>query len=91
MPDQQTLSTMMNAYGMDASSGGMGFNWVKLLFSFVFGIIGIYAFNYGRKEKNYKPVVIGIALMGYPYFVSNTILMVAIGVGLSAALYYWRD
>jgi len=29
--------------------------------------------------------------MIYPYFVSNTILTFAIGIGLTAALYFWRE
>lgn len=91
MPDQETMSALLNAYGVSAGSSGAGFNWVNLLLGIMFGIVGMYAFNQGRKERNYKPLVIGVALMGYPYFVSNTWLVLLIGIALTAALYFWRD
>jgi len=35
--------------------------------------------------------VIGIVLMVYPYFVSNALLTFAIGIALTAALFFWRE
>jgi len=48
-------------------------------------------FVYGKKLALWKPMVIGIALMVYPYFVSRTWLMYAIGVALCVFLYALRD
>lgn len=56
-----------------------------------FGAIGFAAFLYGRRMTAWKPIVIGIALMAYPYFVSATWAVWAIGVALCAALYLFRD
>ena len=53
---------------------------------FLFGSIGFVAFVYGKKQASYKPLVIGILLMAYPYFVSNTILLYGIGILLTALL-----
>ena len=57
----------------------------------VFGSIGMAAFVYGRKSSLLKPVVIGIALMGFPYFVSETWALFAVGAALSGALFIFRD
>ena len=34
---------------------------------------------------------IGLALIAFPYFVSQTWLLYAIGLALCGALYIWRD
>jgi len=48
----------------------------------VFGSIGLFNFMYGKKVCN--PVIryTGLALMIYTYFFSNTIVIIAVGVGL---------
>ena len=89
MPNGQDLGTILNTYGMNPASGN--FNWANIMAYVIFGIIGWYAFNYGRKEKSTKPLVIGIVLMVYPYFVANTILLYAVGIGISSLLYFWKD
>ncbi len=64
----------------------------SLLFgSILFGAIGLAVFVYGKKLALWKPMVIGIALMAYPYFISHTWLMYAIGMALCAGLYVLRD
>ena len=63
-----------------------------LLFgSFLFGAIGMAAFVYGRKLALWKPMVIGVALMAYPYFISQTWLVYVLGCALSAGLFVFRD
>jgi hypothetical protein len=63
-----------------------------LLFgSFLFGAIGLAVFVYGKKLALWKPMVIGIALMAYPYFISRTWMMYLIGVALCGALFVFRD
>jgi hypothetical protein len=92
MPDSQTLNTLLNTYGIaNPISGGGGINWGYWIANIFFGIIGWYAFIYGWKHKSIRPSVIGIVLMVYPYFVSNTFFAFAIGIALTAALYFWRE
>ena len=92
MPDAQTLNEVFKAYGVsNPLSGGGGFNWWNILSGILFGIIGWYAFIHGKREKSWRPMVIGIVLMVYPYFVSNTFWAFAIGIALTAALYFWRE
>jgi hypothetical protein len=56
-----------------------------------FGIVGIAAFRYGRRNALWKPMAIGLALMAFPYFVDRVWLLYAIGVALCGALYVARD
>jgi len=57
----------------------------------LFGLIGMAAFMYGKKLGSWKPMAIGAGLMAYPYFVTNTILMWIVGVGLTVAIFAFRD
>jgi hypothetical protein len=92
MPDAQTLNAVASTYGLsNLITAGGGINWWNIIGGTVFSIIGWFAFLHGKKEKTWRPMVLGILLMVYPYFVSNTLLAFAIGIGLTAALYYWRE
>jgi len=93
MPDAQTLNSVLNAYGVSASSvsGGGGINWGYWMANIIFGIIGMCAFMYGKKEKSFRPMLIGISLMFYPWFVTNAFWTIITGIGLTAALFYWRE
>jgi hypothetical protein len=92
VPDAQTINSVLNTYGLSGlAGGGGGINVGYWVANILFGIIGWCAFSYGRKEKNYRPVVIGLVLMVYPYFITNTILTFAVGFALTSALYFWRE
>lgn len=57
----------------------------------IFGTIGFAAFVYGKKQSDLKVLVIGVALMAFPYFIPNPIALYAIGVALIAALFIFHD
>jgi len=61
-----------------------------LLWGLLFGSIGLAFFIYGRKQKAVVPLVCGLALMVFPYFVSNMLLLVGIGAILIAIPYFLR-
>lgn len=61
-----------------------------LFWGLLFGSIGFGFFVYGRKQSSTVPLVTGLILMIFPYFVSNTFLLVAIGLVLVAAPYFVR-
>jgi len=63
----------------------------NLLGSVLFGIVGFAAYRYGKKAGSMNPMVLGVSLMVYPYFVSQTWLLYAVGCGLCAGLYFLRD
>jgi hypothetical protein len=56
----------------------------------LFGSIGLGFFIYGKKQRAAVPLVCGLALMLFPYFVSNVLLLVGIGVLLMAIPYFLR-
>lgn len=62
-----------------------------LVGSVLFGIVGYAAYRYGKKAGSFNPMVIGVALMVYPYFVSTTWVLYAVGVALTAGLYLFRE
>jgi hypothetical protein len=62
-----------------------------ILGAIIFGIIGIAAYRYGKKQSRPYVKWIGVALMLYPYAVSTTWLMYFVGLALCCACYYYRD
>jgi len=62
----------------------------NLFGSLMFGVIGFAAFMYGKKSALVKPMLIGLVLMIYPYFISETWLLYTIGAVLTAGLFLFR-
>lgn len=56
-----------------------------ILWSLLFSSIGLGYFIYGRKQSHAVAKYSGIVLMAYPYFVSNTIALVIVGIILLLA------
>ncbi len=67
----------------------MEFEFGSLFASLVIGGIGFVLFVYGKKQRRGPHLTAGIALSIYPYFVSNTWLMLAIAAALLATLWYF--
>jgi hypothetical protein len=61
-----------------------------LLWGVVFGSVGLAYFVYGKKQRRFVPLLCGIALMAFPYFMSNTVLLVVVGLVLSVVPYFFR-
>jgi len=57
----------------------------------LFGIVGYAAYRYGKKAALAKPKWIGIIMMLFPYAVSETGLLYAVGAGLCVMLYVYRN
>jgi len=53
----------------------------------VFGLIGLAAFRSGRKSGRRTTLWLGVVLMVYPYAVSSTWVLYALGAALCAALF----
>ena len=56
----------------------------------VFGLIGFVAYRRGKATDRKATLWLGVALMVYPYGVSSTPWMYAVGTALCAALYVYR-
>jgi len=66
----------------------MEMNTTLLLWGLLFGMIGLGFFMYGKKQKALVPLLCGLGLMIYPYFISNSYALVVIGVVLIAIPYF---
>ena len=56
----------------------------------VFGLIGMVAWRYGKKQAKPRTKWIGVALMLYPYAIERTWLLYAVGVALCAGIAFDR-
>jgi len=56
----------------------------------LFGAIGLGFFSYGKKQKAIVPLFCGIALLLFPYFISNVFVLVIAGVILIVLPYFVR-
>lgn len=61
-----------------------------LIGALLFGIIGFAAYRYGKKASRPPAKWIGVALMLFPYAISETWLMYVVGAGLCVGLYVYR-
>ena len=61
-----------------------------LIGALLFGIIGFAAYRYGKKASLDTTKWIGVALMLFPYVISETWLLYAVGAGLCIGLYISR-
>lgn len=61
-----------------------------LLWGVVFSSIGFGFLLYGWKQRVIVPLVCGLALMGCPYVVPGTGVLVGIGIVLTAIPYFVR-
>ena len=69
----------------------MSFDPVWLFLSLIPSGIGFVLFIYGKKQGRFPQLSAGLALMVYPYFIANTAVVYAIGVGGTVALFFLRD
>jgi hypothetical protein len=67
------------------------FSPYNILAGFIFGTIGWGAWRYGRRLERTKPILIGLVLMIYPYFIYNPYLLWGIGVILIVTLWFHHD
>ena len=62
----------------------------QLIWGMIFGAIGLGFFVYGKKQKAVVPLLSGISLFIFPYFVTNSYLLVLVGAALMALPYFVR-
>ena len=61
-----------------------------LIWNVLLSAFGLGYFIYGKKQKMVLPLVCGIGLMVFPYFVSSAVAMALIGAVLLAAPWFIR-
>lgn len=65
-------------------------NTTQLLLGLIFSSIGLGYFLYGKKQKKMVPLVCGLLLMVYSYFIDTTLWLSALGVLFSLFPYFIR-
>ncbi|MDR0235238.1 amino acid transport protein [Acinetobacter sp.] len=65
-------------------------NSTTLFLGLIFSSIGLGYFIYGKKQKMTMPFICGIALMIFPYFIENNLLISGIGIILSLIPWFIR-
>lgn len=62
----------------------------SLMLSVFFGALGAGYALYGRKQRALAPLISGVALMVFPYFVTGGLMTLVIGAAIAAVPYFWR-
>lgn len=57
----------------------------------IFGLLGIVAYSFGKRRARPYVKWLGVALMLYPYTISETWQLYVIGLALCAAIYWFRQ
>lgn len=65
----------------------MIFTTANLFAQVLFGAIGLAAFVHGKKQSSFKTMLLAVAIMGFPYVVSETWMLYAIGAVLTSLLF----
>ncbi|WP_434926248.1 hypothetical protein [Shewanella sp. HL-SH2] len=61
-----------------------------IMWSVLFGAIGMGYFVYGKRQQAIVPLCIGMALMVYPFFVASVTSLVIVGMMLVAIPFFVR-
>ncbi len=69
----------------------MNFSVSNLIGGFIFGVFGFAAWRYGKSAQEWRPMLVGAALMIFPYFVDNVWWLYGIGILLTASLFVFRE
>lgn len=67
-----------------------GMTTAALMWSVLFGAVGMGYFVYGKKQRAIVPLLCGVGLMVVPYFISHTTSLIVVGVALAAVPYFVR-
>ena len=83
----QTLPQPMRDNNLERDSMDIG---TTLMLSILFGSIGAGYFIYGKKQQQCVPLLTGLALCVYPYFLSNGYAIAVVGILLTVVPWFIR-
>ena len=91
LSNPQQVNAILSMLKEEGAKGGFDFSAASIIAYLLFGIIGFAAFMYGKKQNKFKPLLIGIALMVYPYFIGGAWGLYGVGILLTVCLYFFRE
>lgn len=62
-----------------------------LFVAIIMGAIGTGYFIYGKRQGELVPMITGVALCIYPYFVSNVVVSLLVGAILLVVPFVWKN
>jgi len=65
----------------------MDFSAASLFASLVVSSVGLGFFIYGKKQLRTPQLIVGLAMMVFPYFVPDPLAMCGMGAGLLAGMF----
>jgi hypothetical protein len=77
-----------------AALQALGFRWPSpayIVGAILFGVVGVFAYYWGKRRRRKVTRWLGLALMLYPYVVPQTWALYAIGAALSGAAWLYRE
>lgn len=63
------------------------FSMGTLIAGLLFGIIGFAAWRIGRARQSMGKMLLGVALMGFPYLIPDGVWIYVVGAGLTGLLF----
>ena len=57
----------------------------SLLVGLIAGVFGVAYFVYGKRTGKFTPMIVGVLLCIYPYFIDSLLWLIVVGVLLLAA------
>ena len=66
------------------------YSTTNIFLAMLFGAIGLGYIVYGKKQRRGIALVCGVALCAFPYFISNAILVIIVGIVLMILPFYLR-
>ena len=63
-------------------------NTNTIMLAMLFGAVGMGYIVYGKRQKKGMALLSGLALCAYPYFVSNILIVIIIGIVLMAVPFF---
>ena len=63
-------------------------NPTSLMIGILTGAVGVAYFIYGKRQTKFAPLLAGMMLCVYPYFVDSVLLLVVIGAVLMAGPFF---
>lgn len=61
---------------------------IALLLGIFFGVIGLGAWRHGRRTSEARPMVIGVALIGYSWLIEDPLISAAVGAALTLLIFW---
>ena len=91
LDDLSSLNLAQAVPAMNVSAAAAASSTGSFMANLIFGAIGGGIFVYGIKSRHWKALVVGVALSGLPYVITNTLWTCVVGVGLCVLLYFFPE